>query len=734
MAEGIDRKVKNLQDLEEDVTCAVCQEHYTEPKVLPCLHYYCKKCVLSLAFRRGTNQPFSCPECRKETILPDGGVDELKTAFFVHRLESMYSTEEQVHGRVEIKCEGCTDSEDKAEAFCHQCSVFICKECIKQHKRMKAFASHQVDSLEDLKRDGVKQLAKQSINERCLIHEEPLMMYCLDCACFVCRDCTATAHRDHKFDFNKVIVPATKRKLQEELNPLRIMKASLSRALEEVQTTKQEVKVQVKYVNNIIYTSFDELHKILENHQQQLLNKAERVVQVKVDKLSAQEKKLSLANTEVQGIIDCTERLLQLSSDSEVMSMHDELSSQIKHEIEEHGKADWIMEPVEEADMGVEVRCAEALQQLCQEQTKITQLLIVKKVELAIDNEVNVSSEAILTLWGSKGEKGRLDIKTFVKSLCNGSAFKGTVNQTSPNKYSVRYTPTLRGRHELIVAVDGQHIAGSPFPMFVSIHPAQLGKPVKMWKDLPLPCGVAINSVDEIIVAEVKGNVIKLDKNRRKQVLVDESEIPLEAMCDVAVDSDDNIYAVDYVTAKILKCNREGGDIEVHDIKQVKGRGYWAVMIIGGEVMVTERNNIGTIMVYDRSLKYMRRIEHEDKGEFRKVDVDSQGNLYVADWTRHCVHVLNSGGSFLHSFGCRLPKSEMQRRPAYLCVASPYVYVCDHVESTDVSIFTTAGDHVTMFGHYGKGKNNLNVPCGVCVDSNGFLFVADIFNSRLLCF
>ena len=103
------------------------------------------------------------------------------------------------------------------------------------------------------------------------------MMYCLNCVCLVCRDCTATAHRDHKFDFNKVIVPATKRKLQEELNPLRIVKASLSRALEEVQTTKQEVKVQVKDVNNIIYTSFDELHKILENHQQQLLNKAERV-------------------------------------------------------------------------------------------------------------------------------------------------------------------------------------------------------------------------------------------------------------------------------------------------------------------------------------------------------------------------------------------------------------------------------------------------------------------------
>ena len=82
MAEGIVHEGKSLVELERDIICAICQEHYTEPKVLPCLHYYCKKCILNLALRRGTNQRFPCPECRKETMLPEGGVEELKTAFF----------------------------------------------------------------------------------------------------------------------------------------------------------------------------------------------------------------------------------------------------------------------------------------------------------------------------------------------------------------------------------------------------------------------------------------------------------------------------------------------------------------------------------------------------------------------------------------------------------------------------------------------------------------------------
>ena len=30
------------------------------------------------------------------------------------------------------------------QAFCRQCAVFICKECVKQHETMKTFGSHKV--------------------------------------------------------------------------------------------------------------------------------------------------------------------------------------------------------------------------------------------------------------------------------------------------------------------------------------------------------------------------------------------------------------------------------------------------------------------------------------------------------------------------------------------------------------------------------------------------------------
>ena len=78
-----------------------------------------------------------------ETTLPEGGVEELKTAYFINCFKSKVSALERVDGKVEVKCEECTDSGYRAEAFCRQCVIFICGECVKQHKRMKSFASHE---------------------------------------------------------------------------------------------------------------------------------------------------------------------------------------------------------------------------------------------------------------------------------------------------------------------------------------------------------------------------------------------------------------------------------------------------------------------------------------------------------------------------------------------------------------------------------------------------------------
>ena len=51
--------------LQKQLTCPVCTEHFKEPKVLPCLHYYCKTCIADM-IKRAKGPRFNCPECRRE--------------------------------------------------------------------------------------------------------------------------------------------------------------------------------------------------------------------------------------------------------------------------------------------------------------------------------------------------------------------------------------------------------------------------------------------------------------------------------------------------------------------------------------------------------------------------------------------------------------------------------------------------------------------------------------------
>ena len=735
MAEGIVVEGKTGEELEREITCGICQQHYTEPKALPCLHYYCKNCVLRLALRTGSGKPFSCPECRCEATLPEGGVDELKTAFFLNRLKTTVSTMKRAHGKVEVKCELCSDSGDKAEAFCRQCAMFICKNCIEQHKRLKILLTHEVASLEDLKQGRAKPIAvKEPPTKTCPNHDEPLIICCFDCESLICHHCTVKDHRDHDFEFCKIFSTKTKQNLLENLSPLKIQRESLAKAIDNIQTTKQELKAQGGSVASSIQTSFKELREILDMREQELLGEAAGIVKQKMDKLSIQENNLSLASAEVQSVVDYTEQCVRHCTDNEVMSTHAEIRRRIEREIKEHSKSGRSLEPVEEVDVGVEVRCAETLQQLCQTQANIIQLIDPAKCTVTMEDstkhEVNKTCNATLVtrLSSNKISRRHCKVSCSLRSLYNNVITECKVDQSGVGQYSIQCTPTVRGRHELTVSVDGQQVAGSPFPVFVSIPPTQLGKPVKVWTNLTGPTGITVNSVGEILEVR-RGNIIKFDTERNRRILVEQNRVINLHM--IAVDGDDNIYCIDYGSNKILRCDRNGGNIKVQKVKHEEGQRGLAV--VGKEVMVCVMDNRGTIMVYDKELNYVRRIEHRDMSDFLAISADSHGNLYCADMDNSMIQVFSNDGVFLRSFGCDGKGEKKVKVPWDLCVSGHYVYVCNN-GSYNISVFTTDGVYVTSFGQRGSNEDDFKWPHSVCVDQDGFVYVTDYNNSSVQCF
>ena len=138
--------------------------------------------------------------------------------------------------------------------------------------------------------------------------------------------------------------------------------------------------------------------------------------------------------------------------------------------------------------------------------------------------------------------------------------------------------------------MNGVEVADSPFPVFASIHPSQLGKPVQVISGVSRPSGVACNSEGEIILCEYHGDVVLLDKKGNRLASIKKSDHNLNQLRGVAVDGDDNICFVEEGKNIIYKSDKQMKKITSKTTNQKGVPGHWCVAVVGDEVMVCDNN------------------------------------------------------------------------------------------------------------------------------------------------
>ncbi len=62
MAEKVANK-ETLQKIEGELDCAICLQPYTDPKLLPCFHVFCAKCLERIVVRNQDGHMIACPKC-----------------------------------------------------------------------------------------------------------------------------------------------------------------------------------------------------------------------------------------------------------------------------------------------------------------------------------------------------------------------------------------------------------------------------------------------------------------------------------------------------------------------------------------------------------------------------------------------------------------------------------------------------------------------------------------------
>ncbi len=130
MAMASDNPNVSLQVMEDDLSCNICYNLLREPKDLDCPHVFCLQCLQKWTRKQPTVE---CPECRYITVVPRGGVVNLKTNFRLKSVVENYAERTEKQKGVPI----CPNHEgEKQHFFCVTCGVTVCHNClVLEHER-----------------------------------------------------------------------------------------------------------------------------------------------------------------------------------------------------------------------------------------------------------------------------------------------------------------------------------------------------------------------------------------------------------------------------------------------------------------------------------------------------------------------------------------------------------------------------------------------------------------------
>ena len=187
-----------FDDVKRELECCICQEQFNatkEPKILKCLHTFCKSCLEDWLHQRA-REKLSCPTCRQITECPDKNINSLPSNLFYKQMVEIVEAYSG-NGQGDPPHCGSCDERKSVDLYCSHCNCFLCEDCSMAHKKLKALSSHHVKEIRNFKSSNVQEYARKL--NFCNEHGDEVRFYCEQCVTCICRDCAILEHRDHKF-------------------------------------------------------------------------------------------------------------------------------------------------------------------------------------------------------------------------------------------------------------------------------------------------------------------------------------------------------------------------------------------------------------------------------------------------------------------------------------------------------------------------------------------------------
>ncbi|XP_035698592.1 tripartite motif-containing protein 2-like [Branchiostoma floridae] len=674
---------------EQSLTCPLCMLHFRDPRVLPCLHTFCRECLQEWAAKQ---QPLECPTCRTQVSLPDQGVDGLRANVYVNNLLDFAAVKKGAGPGV--PCQVCEGGQNGDKSWCVDCTAWMCGTCTTVHRKLPGTKEHDVVPEEVLKAE--KDVSKFQRKRYCHKHKnQELVFYCESCNALVCTACTVVDHRpghDHNPVEVSSIVDNKKDKLEHLLGQVDPRLKDMQDALKE----------------------FDKEMMKLDNSRIVSVNQASSYFQLLSDLLQKRER-------EVLSQIDVTYRGIGKTLESqkgEVELGVARLASArtFCRQAVGHGNEMHLLEVGEHAQRRVEGLLLERVnlkpeQEKVQFSEKVSVVEFKKDVERLgmVSSTVNVDAlkcrvvtktpvvglecASVLETVDEEGQAIAVGCETVTACLTGPTGNRAVPTQLRAKNegrlWEILYTPEFTGKHMLEVKVKDRDVAGSPFDVFVRSRESAvitIGSEGNEEGQLKKPIDVAIDG---------DGNVVVLEQvNRRVQVfhagqghMLKRFPIDSEGLFGTDTDSSGNLYVTSYGTDYgVRKYSKEGELLATFNPEFL-------------------RHPLGVAVLQD-------------------------GRMVVADKQQKSCLLLQPDGSLIRDIG----KGQLQD-PWFIAAdqSRGLIFVTDN-RAHKVVVFDLDGNLKFSFGKRGTNQGELNGPTGVTLDRAGNVIVANKADGRVQVF
>ena len=488
-----------------------------------------------------------CPECRKEAIVPAGGVKDLPNNFFINRMVDELVLKRKVEGEEEVKCDEC-DEDEPVVAYCPECNMFYCQICNESHKRSKRFRGHGIVPLAELRSNKDAELQAKVKIPPCKDHNYELNHYCETCDKLVCLYCTVKGHNGHNHDTVNNMATKHRNELKKVTAPVDEMIRDLSEAHDNIDKMGKKIRQQGDEVDKKIDQHYDELVKKLMKQKEQLKQRAHDAVSQKEKALRVQLGEVEYAQAEVLSMKELKDAI-EKSSDQEALSAKKQVIDRMQQITDKFNKLN--TDPVQSATMEF-VPSKESFPQFGQLFTHIDpgacEVVNLPNHRIPVGKELKFS---IITKYHNGIQCSIGGSEVSVQLECNtGEVRSAQVKDNNDGSYMASLVAQQVGEVKISVSINGQQIKGSPYSLCDYTRVSKPSKIVNNDGNMGNPCGVAFSKNDMWAVADHTKHYVYIfdeqDQLIRKVGNHGSGNGQLNRPIGVTFDSNNYLYVADY--------------------------------------------------------------------------------------------------------------------------------------------------------------------------------------------